>query len=214
MSCLACSDRSGPGWMPSARSSSAAGRAGSPASPSTGCNPICARWWKTTLTTLHGLNVSAAGSSGSVIEAPHLCGPRVPTGKGNPHALHHTPMGEPRPSQHETSPSSRSAWRAPGRYGWDHVADVGMAPPLRIIEVPKGRLVVEGHPRGGRWGAATRDPRGASLHLASARERFLTAEPVTPRVVRRSILASWTRSRNWNVPADHFGLPYDPNPNR
>ena len=89
-----------------------------------------------------------------------------------------------------------------------------MAPPLRIIEVPKGRLVVEAHPRGGRWGAATRDPRGASPHLASARERFLTAEPVTPGVVRRSILASWTRSRNWNVPADHFDLPYDPNPNR
>jgi sigma-54 dependent transcriptional regulator, acetoin dehydrogenase operon transcriptional activator AcoR len=101
-----------------------------------------------------------------------------------------------------------------GRYGWDHVANVGMMPPLRIVEVPKGRLVTEAHPRDDRRGAASREPPGASPHLASARERFLTAEPVNPGVVRRSILASWTRSRDWKVPADRFELPYDPNPNR
>jgi len=55
---------------------------------------------------------------------------------------------------------------------------------------------------------------GASPLLASAREHFLTAEPVKPGVVRDSILASWIRSRDWRVPADHFDLPYDPNPNR
>ncbi len=74
--------------------------------------------------------------------------------------------------------------------------------------------MAEAHPRDDRWGAASREPPGASPQLASARERFLTAEPVKPGVVRRSILASWTRSRNWNVPADHFELPYDPNPDR
>ena len=74
--------------------------------------------------------------------------------------------------------------------------------------------MAEAHPRDDRWGAASREPPGASPQLASARERFLTAEPVKPGVVRRSILASWTRSRNWNVPADRFELPYDPNPDR
>lgn len=74
--------------------------------------------------------------------------------------------------------------------------------------------MAEAHPRDDRWGAASREPPGASPQLASARERFLTAEPVKPGVVRRSILASWTRSRNWNVPSDHFELPYDPNPDR
>jgi sigma-54 dependent transcriptional regulator, acetoin dehydrogenase operon transcriptional activator AcoR len=74
--------------------------------------------------------------------------------------------------------------------------------------------VVEAHPLGDRRAAATRDPPGASPLLASAREHFLTAEPVKPGVVRDSILASWTRSRDWRVPADHFDLPYDPNPNR
>ena len=74
--------------------------------------------------------------------------------------------------------------------------------------------MAEVHPRDDRWGAATRDPPGASPLLASARERFLTAEPVKPGVVRRSIMASWIRSRDWKVPADCFDLPYDPNPNR
>lgn len=60
----------------------------------------------------------------------------------------------------------------------------------------------------------TLDPPGASPHLAEAREHFLTAEPVHPGVVRDNILASWTRSRDWQVPPDHFDLPYDPNPNR
>ncbi len=32
--------------------------------------------------------------------------------------------------------------------------------------------------------------------------------------MRDNILASWTRSRDWNVPPDHFELPYNPDPNR
>ncbi|MFC4116649.1 sigma-54-dependent Fis family transcriptional regulator [Nonomuraea zeae] len=44
--------------------------------------------------------------------------------------------------------------------------------------------------------------------VAKARERFLTAEPVDPRQVRETILASWWRSRHWNVAADHIDLTY------
>jgi transcriptional regulator of acetoin/glycerol metabolism len=44
--------------------------------------------------------------------------------------------------------------------------------------------------------------------LARARERFLAAEPVGPGQVREVILASWWRSRRWNVAADHVDLCY------
>jgi transcriptional regulator of acetoin/glycerol metabolism len=44
--------------------------------------------------------------------------------------------------------------------------------------------------------------------LAEARERFLAAEPVDPGAVRKPILASWWRSRQWNVAADHIELDY------
>jgi len=50
--------------------------------------------------------------------------------------------------------------------------------------------------------------------LARARERFLSAEPVDPDAVREPILASWVRSRDWHVAADHVDLRYiqDPDP--
>jgi len=53
----------------------------------------------------------------------------------------------------------------------------------------------------------------SSLHaardrLAEARDRFLSAEAVDPSVVRKPILASWWRSRQWNVAADHIELNY------
>ncbi|GAA1970876.1 sigma-54-dependent Fis family transcriptional regulator [Amycolatopsis minnesotensis] len=51
----------------------------------------------------------------------------------------------------------------------------------------------------------TADPDG---RLADARVRFLTAESVDPRTVRHTILASWWRSHEWNVAADHISLPY------
>ena len=52
-----------------------------------------------------------------------------------------------------------------------------------------------------------------SLHaakdrLAEARDRFLAAEPVDQAAVRKPILASWWRSRQWNVAADHVDLSY------
>ena len=44
--------------------------------------------------------------------------------------------------------------------------------------------------------------------LAEARERFLVAEPVNRAAVREPILASWSRSREWKVPADRIDLSY------
>jgi sigma-54 dependent transcriptional regulator, acetoin dehydrogenase operon transcriptional activator AcoR len=44
--------------------------------------------------------------------------------------------------------------------------------------------------------------------LAEARDRFLAAESVDPAAVRKPILASWWRSRQWNVAADHIDLSY------
>jgi len=53
-----------------------------------------------------------------------------------------------------------------------------------------------------------------STRLATARERFLAAEPVSPHDVREPILASWRRSRDWRVAADRIDLRYtrDPDP--
>ena len=51
-------------------------------------------------------------------------------------------------------------------------------------------------------------PGGDDTRLAAARERFLTAEPFEPEQVREPILASWWRSRRWNVAADHIDLSY------
>ncbi len=44
--------------------------------------------------------------------------------------------------------------------------------------------------------------------LAEARERFLTGELIGPGRVRDTILASWWRSREWNVAADRIDLSY------
>jgi transcriptional regulator of acetoin/glycerol metabolism len=51
-------------------------------------------------------------------------------------------------------------------------------------------------------------PDGAGL--ARTRIRFLTSESVEPDQVREAILASWWRSRQFDVPADHIHLPYVP----
>ena len=53
------------------------------------------------------------------------------------------------------------------------------------------------------WPDVTDDTR-----LAEARERFLTGEPIGPGQVRDTVLASWRRSREWNVAAGHIGLSY------
>ncbi len=49
--------------------------------------------------------------------------------------------------------------------------------------------------------------------LARTRERFLTRDPVEAQQVREPILASWWRSRQWNVPADKIELAYVRDPN-
>jgi sigma-54 dependent transcriptional regulator, acetoin dehydrogenase operon transcriptional activator AcoR len=49
---------------------------------------------------------------------------------------------------------------------------------------------------------------GSRDRLAEARDRFLAAEPVDREVVRKPILASWWRSREWHVAADHLDLSY------
>ncbi|HEX9540082.1 MAG TPA: GAF domain-containing protein [Streptosporangiaceae bacterium] len=49
--------------------------------------------------------------------------------------------------------------------------------------------------------------------LAKTRERFLTADTFEPNQVRDTILASWWRSRQWNVAADRIELNYIRDPN-
>jgi transcriptional regulator of acetoin/glycerol metabolism len=54
-----------------------------------------------------------------------------------------------------------------------------------------------------------RAPAGpATEELARARVSFLLEKQVQPGVVREPILASWSRSLAWRVPADHIELPY------
>ena len=57
-------------------------------------------------------------------------------------------------------------------------------------------------------GSVVRPKVTGDTRLAQARERFLSAEPVEPGQVRDTILASWQRSRAWNVAADHIDLSY------
>jgi sigma-54 dependent transcriptional regulator, acetoin dehydrogenase operon transcriptional activator AcoR len=54
---------------------------------------------------------------------------------------------------------------------------------------------------------------GSREPLAEARDRFLAAEPVDRKVVREPILASWWRSKEWNVAANRLDLSYLGDPN-
>src|ERR1700722_15116271 len=56
--------------------------------------------------------------------------------------------------------------------------------------------------------ASSPPPQTSRDRLAEARDRFLAAEPLDQAVVRKPILASWWRSRQWNVAADHIDLRY------
>src|SRR5215475_4432130 len=49
---------------------------------------------------------------------------------------------------------------------------------------------------------------GADEGLARNRVQFLTSETIEPQQVREAILASWWRSREFQVPADRIDLPY------
>ncbi len=64
-------------------------------------------------------------------------------------------------------------------------------------------VTIEGRPGSGP------EPGPATEELARARVSFLLDEPVRPGVVRAPILASWSRSASWRVPADHIELPYE-----
>ncbi|MCU7724361.1 GAF domain-containing protein [Actinoplanes sp. KI2] len=55
-------------------------------------------------------------------------------------------------------------------------------------------------------------PEPESARLAKTREQFLTAEETEPHQVRDAILASWWRSRRWNVAADRIDLTYQRDP--
>ena len=70
----------------------------------------------------------------------------------------------------------------------------------RLHSGPSGGALASTMPERGLPGA--RDP------LAEARDRFLAAEPVDREVVREPILASWWRSREWHVAANHLDLAY------
>ncbi|MGH3568441.1 MAG: sigma-54-dependent Fis family transcriptional regulator [Pseudonocardia sp.] len=66
----------------------------------------------------------------------------------------------------------------------------------------------------GRPGGSVRLPGVGPERLARARTSFLVDDPVEPGVVREPILASWTRSRHWDVDADHLDLPYETDSDR
>ena len=51
---------------------------------------------------------------------------------------------------------------------------------------------------------------GGGPEIARARTLFLVDEPLVPGVVREPILASWTRSRLWEIRPDHLDLPFEP----
>jgi sigma-54 dependent transcriptional regulator, acetoin dehydrogenase operon transcriptional activator AcoR len=75
--------------------------------------------------------------------------------------------------------------------------DSGGSPSSDTADIPAPR---QGQPGG-------RDP------LAEARDHFLSAEPVDRTAVREPILASWWRSKEWNVAANHLDLSYLGDPN-
>src|ERR1019366_8057038 len=62
-------------------------------------------------------------------------------------------------------------------------------------------------------GAMPRPQATDGERLAKTRERFLTADSFEPNHVRDTILASWWRSRHWNVAADRIELNYIRDPN-
>jgi transcriptional regulator of acetoin/glycerol metabolism len=55
---------------------------------------------------------------------------------------------------------------------------------------------------------ASSPPRTSRDRLAEARVQFLQAEPIESSAVRKPILASWWRSRQWHVAADRINLDY------
>ncbi|MGE0299159.1 sigma-54-dependent Fis family transcriptional regulator [Pseudonocardia sp.] len=64
-------------------------------------------------------------------------------------------------------------------------------------------------------GATVRNgPEALPDRVAHARVSFLVDDPLEPGIVREPILASWTRSRQFDVAADHLDLPYETDADR
>ncbi|MGE3289206.1 MAG: sigma-54-dependent Fis family transcriptional regulator [Pseudonocardia sp.] len=59
-----------------------------------------------------------------------------------------------------------------------------------------------------------RAPEALPDRVAHARVSFLVDDPLEPGIVREPILASWTRSRQFDVAADHLDLPYETDADR
>src|SRR5260370_33601533 len=59
---------------------------------------------------------------------------------------------------------------------------------------------------------ASTPPQTSRDRLAEARVRFLSSDAVDSNAVRKPILASWWRSRQWQGGADHlcFSYPHEP----
>src|ERR1700691_1204274 len=77
------------------------------------------------------------------------------------------------------------------------------AEPPGQVEPPAGELWV-----GVEIAHASLPPQTSRDRLAEARVRFLSADAVDSNAVRKPILASWWRSRQWQVAADHIDLSY------
>src|SRR5450755_4305846 len=118
--------------------------------------------------------------------------------------------GERNRSQHETSKGKAVLFLRGRRNPLSHPR--GLARPARTVPGSREAPMAPAAPpppelSGGNRLSKTRKFLTGD-RLAKSRERFLTAEPVEPDQVRDTILASWWRSRRWNVAADHIDLSY------
>jgi sigma-54 dependent transcriptional regulator, acetoin dehydrogenase operon transcriptional activator AcoR len=75
-----------------------------------------------------------------------------------------------------------------------------------LAAAKQGRHVATGRPRPA---GSLRPAAPGSEELALARTAFLAEGRARTEVVREPILASWTRSRLWEVPTDHLEVPFD-----
>lgn len=83
-------------------------------------------------------------------------------------------------------------------------------PDERILDLSASlRAAHERKAGSARPGSVRTAPDPGSEQLARARTSFLVDEPLEPGVVREPILASWTRSRHFDVDADRLELPYE-----
>jgi transcriptional regulator of acetoin/glycerol metabolism len=101
---------------------------------------------------------------------------------------------------------------APARH--DDGAPPTATPPLASDGQGRHAVRLAGTGGGVSRGARLRPEESDDTRLALARERFLTAEPIEPGLVRNTILASWWRCREWHVAAGRTDLSYVRDPDR